>query len=148
MKSFKIFPETDCPRANALVVEPFCLGDFFIMEQWKDIQGFEGLYQVSDLGRIKSSGRIRIMPTGGIRQYPEKILKTGMDKKGYCMVHLCKNGVNTHRTVHRLVYETFIGPTNLHIDHIIEGNPSDNRLCNLQAVTCRKSISEHHLSTQ
>ena len=69
-------------------------------EIWKDIEGYEGLYQVSNFGNVKSlnykrSGR-------------EKILKPSKDNDGYLHVNLCKNNNQKGFTIHRLVAKTFI----------------------------------------
>ena len=77
-------------------------------EVWKDIKGYEGHYQVSNNGRVKS-----------LKQGKEKILKPVRDTKGYLAVQLCKNGEIKRCFVHRLVAQTFIqNPNNLpHINH-------------------------------
>lgn len=116
------------------------------METWKDIPDYEGLYQVSDLGRVKTLGRKRIMPNGGINEFPEKILKQGKDSRGYLYVVLCKNGNRKTSTTHRLVWGTFNGETDLPIDHIVEGNKLDNRLSNLQALSSRENTIKYHKS--
>lgn len=66
-------------------------------EIWKDIIGYEGLYQVSNFGRVKS-----------FKFGKERILKPGTNKYGYLIVILCKNGKVKHFYVHRLVAEAFI----------------------------------------
>lgn len=66
-------------------------------EIWKDILGCEGLYQVSNFGRVKS-----------FKFGKERILKPGTNKYGYLIVILCKNGKVKHFYVHRLVAEAFI----------------------------------------
>ena len=73
-------------------------------EIWKPIKGYEGLYQVSNFGRVKS-----------LKFGKEKILKQSIDKKtGYLHVVLCKNGILKTYYVHRLVAEAFIdNPDNL-----------------------------------
>ena len=71
------------------------------MEIWKDIKGYEGLYQVSNEGRIKSMKSGRWKTT-------ERILKNSLMKNGYTRVNLCKDGVYEAKDVHRLVAETFI----------------------------------------
>jgi hypothetical protein len=126
----------------------FDLAHFYFMEVWKDIEGYEGLYQASSLGRIKSLGRQRIMPNGGIRIYPEKIFKPAKNKYGYLQIVLCKNCKQKSYKVHRLVWESFNGKTDLPIDHIIEGNKTDNRICNLQAITNRENSTKYVLSTK
>lgn len=70
------------------------------MENWKDIKGFEGLYQVSDLGRVKS---LNYMRTG-----TERVLVGNKGKNGYLIVNLCKDGKQKSRLVHRLVATAFI----------------------------------------
>ena len=61
-------------------------------EIWKDISGYEGLYKVSDFGRIKKFRKIRNTPNGGIRIYCEKILVNIVSGGNYLSVKLCKNG--------------------------------------------------------
>ena len=69
-------------------------------EIWKDIDGYEGLYQVSNLGRVKSLNYRR---TG-----KERILKALKDRYGYLHVKLCKDGKAKEYTIHRLVAEAFL----------------------------------------
>lgn len=80
-------------------------------EIWKDIEGYEGLYQVSNLGRVKS-----------LKFGKEKILKPCIAGKGYLQVMLVKNGTRKHYYVHRLVGVAFIpNPDNLpEVNHISE----------------------------
>ena len=84
-------------------------------EIWKDIKDYEGLYQVSNLGRIKS---LNYNHTG-----KEKVMKPYKTKKGYFYIHLCKNVEKKLFLVHRLVAETFLpNPDNLpQVNHKIEG---------------------------
>lgn len=91
-------------------------------EVWKDISGYEGLYQVSDKGRVKS-----------LWFGKERIMKFERDKKGYLAVQLCKNGEIKRCTVHRLVAQSFIpNPQNLpQLNHKDE-NPSNNKVENLE----------------
>ena len=93
-------------------------------EIWKDIEGYEGLYQISNLGRIKSSYNGK-----------EKILKP-FDNHGYFRIQLYKNGVRKKETIHRLVAKAFIpNPENKpYIDHI-NTIRTDNRVENLRWVT-------------
>jgi len=106
-------------------------------EVWMPVLDYDGFYEVSNLGRVKS-----------FKNGKEKILNGGVDRLGYHSVVLSKNGQNKQIRTHRLVYETFLGKTDLEIDHIIEGNKLDNRLCNLQAVTGRENTSKYHLSNK
>ncbi len=115
------------------------------MEQeiWKDVIGFEGYYEVSDMGNVRS-----LPPNPSIKRkihHNGKNLKLSDDGIGYKRVVLCKNGIQTRVRVHRLVWEAFNGKTELPIDHKIEGNRSDNRLGNLQAISHRKNIAKRML---
>ena len=79
------------------------------MENWKDIKGYEGKYQVSDLGRIKSLERDVFFPNGIVmRHIEEKILVPFLDKDGYQIVSLSLNGKAKFIKVHRLVAMAFI----------------------------------------
>ena len=77
-------------------------------EIWKDIKGYEGLYQVSNIGRVKSLKRIIINSVGRRKTVKERILKQQKVKEGYLHVSLCKNGKVKQLNVHRLVAQTFI----------------------------------------
>ncbi len=77
-------------------------------EEWIDIKGFEGLYQVSNLGNIKSMSREVRANTCGVRKLPEKVLAKCASSCGYYIVVLCKDGKHYTRLIHRLVAEAFI----------------------------------------
>lgn len=82
-------------------------------ELWKDIAGYEGYYQVSNLGRIKSLSRI-VKNHLGCYKTKEKMLKQNLNKNNYCRIYLSKNGIGKMFFVHRLVATTFIpNPNNL-----------------------------------
>lgn len=109
----------------------------FLEEIWKDIRGYEGLYQVSNLGRVKSVGRCITKNYGGnIRPFllKDKILRPCFDgKKHYVHVNLSKDGIVTTYNIHRLVAIAFIpNPYGyLEINHIDE-NKTNNRVDNLE----------------
>lgn len=94
-------------------------------EIWKDIEGYEGLYQISNLGRVKSLNYNRTNQ--------EKILKQIKDRGGYFKVNLWKNGNQKTYQVHRLVANAFIDNPNNHptVNHINE-DKTDNRVYNLE----------------
>ena len=97
------------------------------MEEWKDINGYEGKYQVSNLGRVKS-----IKWQGVIK---ETIFTPWINRCGYYLVSLRKEGKKTGFLVSRLVYEAFNGPIpeGMQVNHINE-NKADNRLENLNLM--------------
>ena len=106
-------------------------------EIWKDIPDFEGLYQVSNFGRIKSLERKEFMARNNCyRVRKERILKADITKKGYERVLLYKNGKSKKIFVHRLVAIAFINNPNNHpiINHIDEV-PLNNHVSNLEWCT-------------
>ena len=103
-------------------------------EIWKDVIGYEGLYQVSNLGRIKSLAK---------RGKPERIMKQTLNHKGYPNLSLCKNGKSSRRTTHREVAKAFIpNPDNLPQVNHIDGNKQNNNLENLE--WCDNSYNQIH----
>ena len=107
-------------------------------EVWKDIPNYEGYYQVSNLGRVKSLSR-KIESNRGFFVSKEKILKQSKDQKGYFRVKLYFNSGKKTMKVHRLVMIAFVGKLNLEVNHI-NGLKEDNRLANLEYVTTRQNI--------
>ena len=95
-------------------------------ELWKDIPGYEGLYRISNFGRVKSLSRLKN------NQYStylikEKILKLRKTKYGYYEIKLNKNNIAKVFKVHRLVAEAFIpNPDNLPQINHIDGNKRNN----------------------
>lgn len=113
-------------------------------EIWEDILGYEGFYQVSNMGRVRSLDRV----TSNGKRRIGKILKTRLDKDGYEFLNLSINGKRRIHKVHRLVLETF-NPTDdssLEVNHINEIK-DDNRLENLEWVTHKQNCN-HGTRTQ
>lgn len=115
------------------------------METWKDIEGYEGLYQISDEGRVKSLARWIDGVNYGkpCKKYrKEKLMKLRKDKGGYMKVVLCKNGKHHAYQVHRLVYKAFNGdiPNHLQVNHIDE-NKENNFPFNLNLMTPKENIN-------
>lgn len=106
------------------------------MEEWRDIKGYEGLYQISNEGRVKSLSRIIKYKDGRDRPTKEKILKQTKDNNGYYYINLSKDSKIKPYRVHVLLYSTFVSeiPKGYVIDHI-NRNKSDNRLENLRMVS-------------
>lgn len=111
-------------------------------EEWKDILGFEGIYQASNLGRIKSLERFKKGKNGCLVTVKEKILKPQINRTGYYIVALCKNSIVKKYQVHRLVWEAFNGqiPEGYEINHLDE-RPVNNRLENLNLVTHKENCN-------
>jgi hypothetical protein len=102
------------------------------LEVWKDIPGYEGLYQVSNLGIVKSFKRIKT-----------KLLKPCLLNSGYYNVTLKKDGKNKQFRIHQLVAMAFLnheisGMENV-VDHI-NGIKTDNKVENLQIITSRENV--------
>ena len=111
-------------------------------EEWRDVAGYEGLYQVSSEGRVKSLERTFIDNSGRKRTVKERILKLRTDRYGYLVVDLRDGGKRKHFKVHRLVCQAFHeNPENkLDVNHIDE-NKTDNRACNLEWCTRRENCN-------
>ena len=96
-------------------------------EIWKSIIGFEDLYEVSNLGRIKS-----------LIQCPSLIRSTKNKKGDYLRISLSKNGKTTTVLIHRVVWEAFNGDISKGYQvHHIDGNKQNNRLSNLLSISIK-----------
>ena len=109
-----------------------------MQEIWKDVEGYEGCYMVSNLGRIKSLERVDNM--GKTRR--ERILKPKVEKNGYARVYLCKNGTINCQSVHRIVAKAFVERKNEGDDIVnhLDNNPSNNRADNLEWTTYKGNM--------
>lgn len=120
-----------------------------INEIWKDIPNYEGLYQVSNLGRVKSLERLN--EKNGNQLLKERLLKIIVNKYrlNYCQVGLSKNRKVKMYKVHRLVLSTFNpieNMENLQVGHK-DGNPQNNSLDNLYWCTPKENMN-HPLTIQ
>ena len=108
-------------------------------EEWRDVPDYEGLYQVSSLGRVKSLERL-VNNGKAYYKIKEKILKSSVDASGYPMVVLYNGGVGKTMRLHLLVSFAFLGHAHrghkIDIDHI-NGIKTDPRVENLRIVTHR-----------
>lgn len=125
-------------------------------EVWQDIPDYEGLYQASTYGRIKSLERLCVNGKGRERKVPEAILKQAISKNGYLIVRLSNNGVVKNYRAHRLIALTFIAnplkyPCVNHKSEIRHENSVGNlEWCsyeyNVNYGTCKEKISKSHLN--
>jgi len=111
-----------------------------VLEEWRDVVGYEGLYAVSNLGAVRSLkfGKVRYM-------------KCYKSKNGYSLICLYKNSKKKRCSVHRLAYTAFNGtvPEGMQIDHI-DGDKTNNTVGNLRAVSPKVNTNNpvtrvHHL---
>lgn len=118
-----------------------------MVEEWRDIQGYEGYYQISNWGRIKSLSRITFRPPKGEIRTKEKIRKLSVGSDGYVRLRLHKNNIGHTINVHILVWDHFgdKGRTGFEIDHI-DGNKQNNNIENLQLLTPRENTVKYHQS--
>ena len=107
-----------------------------MQERWRDIEGYEGVYSISNLGNIRSKERAYTNKRGDKRKYPSALIKPWLHKNGYYYVTLKNKGFKRNFTLHRLLAKAFI-PTpdsRLHINHK-DGNRSNFSLSNLEWMT-------------
>lgn len=112
-------------------------------EVWKSIEGYEGLYMISNLGNVKSIERVETCKNGHIRKRRERILIPFTSKKGYSIVSLSSNGKVKKELVHRLVAKAFIpNPFKKpEVNHILEDRKDLNAVYNLEWVTSKENAN-------
>jgi len=120
-------------------------------EEWRDVVGYEGLYQVSSLGRVRSLDRVVTHHkgvgnrNGMARRIRGRMLCAKKTGSGYLQVSLCKDGVANQTLVHRIVAKAFVEPVEGKdcVDHI-NGIRTDNRVENLRWVTSSENNKHIH----
>lgn len=102
-----------------------------IKEKWKDIIGYEGIYQISSHGSIKS-----------LKYKKERILKPFLDTCGYLSIDLCNHCIEDYRRIHRLVAEAFIPQIvgKNYVNHK-DGNKANNNVNNLEWCTASENVT-------
>lgn len=114
-------------------------------ERWEDVIGFEGLYSVSNYGRIKSLRRSVEQGNGRIRTYQDRIMRLYVSKSGYVLVNFEHFGVTKKKGVHRVVAEAFIDNPHCfsQVNHIDE-DKTNNRVKNLEWCTSKYNVNYGH----
>lgn len=101
-------------------------------EIWKDIEGYEGYYQISNYGRVKSLERYK-SNYSKLQLVPERILSQGTKENGYKVIILYKDNKGKNNYIHRLVAQAFLpNPNDLATVNHKDGNKANNHLSNLE----------------
>ena len=105
-------------------------------EQWRAVPGYEGFYEVSDHGRVRSLDRTIVTKAGVSKTLNGKVLKQTMGKRGYVSIMMSRNNGTRRRETQGLVAEAFLGPRPEGYDVCHnDGNPSNNHVDNLRYDT-------------
>ncbi len=119
---------------------------FVVMEQWRDIPGWEGFYQVSNIGNVRSLDRTILVKKPNCNKptdvrYKGKKMKPRLQSMGYYAVTLAKRGADHPDSIHRLVARAFIpNPENKRCVNHINCVKTDNRVENLEWCTYKENI--------
>lgn len=122
-------------------------------EEWRPVVGYEGLYEVSDHGSVRSLDREVKYSNGGVRIHRGRMLRPDRHRNGRLQVCLYRNGKGPQHMVHRLVLEAFVGPCppgmiGCHWDD----DPDNNHVSNLRWDTISANMQDkvrnggHHLA--
>lgn len=112
------------------------------VEAWKQIPGYEGKYEVSDLGNVRSTYREQEFDGrwGKVKmRFQAKTLKISRTPAGYCYLSLSKDSVQQKHLLHRLVMLAFVGPSELQVNHK-DGQKENNALENLEYATSSENL--------
>jgi len=112
-------------------------------EQWAPANGYEGVYEVSTYGRVRSLDRLIVSVTGQKYMLPGVMLKLQLDKRGYYWVSFSLHSRIKRKYVHQLVLDTFVRPKRPGEEgRHLNGCPTDNRLNNLAWGTKAENIAD------
>lgn len=110
-------------------------------EEWRDVAGYGGRYQVSNLGRVRSLNRTIVQSNGKTQARRGRLLKPRPTKAGYRQVHLYEEGAGANQYIHRLVLDAFVGsaPDGTECNHK-DGDKTNNHVDNLEWVSHTENI--------
>jgi len=116
-------------------------------EIWRDVVGYEGLYKVSNYGRVKSLPRFRKNKGGVLSKLAGGLMKPSPGKRGYMTVNLRKDNKKKLVYVHSLVLEAFVGPRPIGYQacHFPDPNPSNNNQNNLRWDTPKNNYADRYI---
>lgn len=122
------------------IKELVALGDK--VEVWRDIKGYEGIYQASPVGVVRSLDRVDCRGN----RLKGQLLKNCNNSDGYHSIALCNGGHQKTFAIHKIIARTFIGKSNgLDVNHI-DGNKINNNISNLEYVTRRENCTHGKVS--
>lgn len=107
-------------------------------EIWKPVRGYEGIYEVSNTGKIRSLDRMATSQGKAHKTVYGKLLKSGLQRNGYLRVDLCKDGEIQHCFVHRIVADAFVeNPNSFPMVNHKDENKANNNADNLEWCTAK-----------
>ena len=116
-----------------------------VNEEWRDVLGFEGFYQVSNLGRVRSVDRVIDAGLGRKKFIPSRMVTQKLRAEGYLFVSLSKDGIQRYPSVHRLVAIAFVDGyfEGAQVNHI-DGDRTNNVAANLEFCTGLENVRHAH----
>ena len=112
------------------------------MEEYKNIKGYEGLYQISNYGNVRSLDRVIKSRYGTPKKWKGKEIKKIVDSLGYERVSLCKDGKVKAHKIHRLVAQSFLNSSEYTFINHKDGNKTNNHIDNLE--WCDYKMNHQH----
>ena len=118
-------------------------------EEWRSVINYEGIYEVSNTGKVKSLKRM-VSNRGGLKPIRERILKSSLDGGGYPQVVLCSEGTKKKHTIHKVVATAFLNHVPCGMRLVVNHKNfirSDNRVDNLEIITQQENTNKKHIKS-